>query len=74
MRPFAKFKKRSNILKVVIYGTILKNNKIDDINITIKSDTKITAQDLGKIKSSGKTVKFNYYNDDKSLVDRKSVV
>lgn len=48
--------------------TVLKNNKIDDINITIKSDTKITAQDLEKIKSSGKTVKFNYYNDDKSLV------
>ncbi len=48
--------------------TVLKNNKIDDINITIKSDTKITAQDLDKIKSSGKTVKFNYYNDDKSLV------
>lgn len=48
--------------------TVLKNNKIDDINITIKSDTKITAQDLEKIKNSGKTVKFNYYNDDKSLV------
>ena len=47
---------------------VLKNNKIDDINITIKSDTKITAQDLDKIKSSGKTIKFNYYNDDKSLV------
>lgn len=48
--------------------SVLKNNKIDDINITIKSDTKITAQDLEKIKSSGKTVKFNYYNNDKSLV------
>ena len=48
--------------------TVLKNNKIADINITIKSDTKITAQDLEKIKSSGKTVKVNYYNDDKSLV------
>ena len=48
--------------------SVLKNNKIDDINITIKSDTKITVQDLEKIKSSSKTVKFNYYNDDKSLV------
>ena len=48
--------------------TVLKNNKIDDINITIKSDTKITAQDFEKIKSSGKTVKFNYYNDDKKLI------
>ena len=48
--------------------TVLKNNKIDDINITIKSDTKVTAKDLDKIKKSGKTVKFNYYNDDKNLV------
>ena len=48
--------------------SILKSNKNDDINITIKSDTKITAQDLEKIKSSGKIVKFNYYNDDKKLV------
>ncbi len=43
------------------------NNKVDDINITIKSATKITAQDFEKIKSSGKTVKFNYYNDDNNL-------
>jgi len=48
--------------------SVLKNDKIDDINITIKSDTKITVQDLEKIKNSGKTVKFNYYNDDKNLV------
>lgn len=48
--------------------SVLKNNKSDDINITIKSDTKITAQDLEKIKSSRKTVKFNYYNDDKTLL------
>ena len=48
--------------------TVIKDNNIDDINITIKSDTRITAKDLEKVKSSGKTVKFNYYNDDKSLV------
>lgn len=47
---------------------ILKNNKIDDINITIKKDTKITSQDLDKIRNSNKTVKFNYYKDDKSLM------
>ena len=46
---------------------ILNNNKITDINITIKSDTIITKEDLEKIKNSKKTVKFNYYNDDKSL-------
>lgn len=48
--------------------SLLESNKIDDINITIKSDTKVTTQDLEKIKSSGKTVKFNYYDDDKKLV------
>lgn len=47
--------------------SILNNNKITDINITIKSDTIITKEDLEKIKKSKKTVKFNYYNDDKSL-------
>lgn len=48
--------------------SVLKNNKADDINIIIKSDAKITIQDFEKIKSSRKTVKFNYYNDDKKLV------
>ena len=48
--------------------SVLKNNKNDDISIIIKSDTKITAQDLEKIKSSRKKVKFNYYNDDKKLI------
>lgn len=47
--------------------SILNNNKITDINITIKSDTIITKEDLEKIKNSKKTVKFNYYNVDKSL-------
>lgn len=47
--------------------SILNNNKITDINITIKPDTIITKEDLEKIKNSKKTVKFNYYNDDKSL-------
>lgn len=48
--------------------SVLKNNKLTDINITVKSDTKITAQDLEKIRNSKKTVKFNYYNDNKNLV------
>ena len=48
--------------------SVLKNNKNDDISIIIKSDTKITAQDLEKIKNSRKKVKFNYYNDDKKLI------
>ena len=47
---------------------VLNNNKSDDINITIKSDTKLNSNDLEKIKNSKKTVKFNYYNEDKSLM------
>lgn len=48
--------------------SVLKNNKTNDINITINSDTKISSQDLEKIKDSKKTVKFNYYNGDKNLM------
>lgn len=46
---------------------ILKDDKITDINITVKEDTKITSSDLEKIKSSKKTVKFNCYNKDKTI-------
>ena len=44
--------------------SLLKNNKIKALNITINSDTKITKKDLEKIKSSKKVVNFNYYVDD----------
>ena len=46
----------------------LLNNSDENINITLKSDTKITNQDLEKIKNSKKVVNFNYYNDDKHLI------
>ena len=45
---------------------VLKSNKNNDI--TIKFDTKITFQDLEKIKNSKKIINFNYYNADKSLM------
>ena len=48
-------------------ASILKDN-LDDININIKSDTIISSQDLDKIKTSGKIVKFNYYDNDKNLM------
>jgi len=48
--------------------SVLKNNAIEDINIVIKFDTKISLADLEKIKKSKKTVKFNYYDNDKNLV------
>ncbi len=48
--------------------SVLNNNKINDVNIKINQDTKISKQDLDKIKKSGKTVKFNYYNNDNKLL------
>ena len=48
--------------------SVLKNNKVNDINININADTKLTSSDLQKIKESKKTVKFNYYKEDKSLL------
>ena len=46
----------------------LKKDNVDDLNITIKSDTILTIQDLEKIKNSKKTVKFNCYDNDKNLL------
>ena len=47
---------------------VLKDNKINNPEIVIKEDTKISAKDFEKIKSSKKTVNFNYYNNDKKLI------
>ena len=46
----------------------LLNNKIDNINITIMSDTKINLKDLEKISKNKKLVNFNYYNENKLLM------
>lgn len=48
--------------------SLLEKNDADVLDIIVYSDTKITAKDFEKIKNSGKTVKFNYYNDNKILV------
>lgn len=48
--------------------SILKDDNVNDISIVINADTKISSQDLEKIKNSGKTVKFNYYNNEKKLI------
>lgn len=47
---------------------LLNDTKINDINIIINSDTIISSKDIEKIKSSKKTVTFNYYNSDKKLM------
>ena len=41
---------------------------INDININIKADSKLSSQDLTKIKESKRKVKLNYYDDNKKLL------
>jgi len=41
---------------------------INDININIKADSKLSSQDLSKIKESKRKVKLNYYDDNKKLL------
>ena len=48
--------------------SVLNNNKLNDINIIINSDTIINSQNLEKIKNSNKNVKFSYYDENKSLL------
>ncbi len=48
--------------------TVLNDDKIEDINIIVDKNTKITSSDIEKIKNSKKTVKFNYYDENKKLL------
>ena len=48
--------------------SVLKNDKINDVNINVGKDTKISSSDIAKIKNSKKTVKLNYYDENKALV------
>lgn len=48
--------------------SVLNNDKIKDINININKDTTISTETMEKIKKSKKTVKLNYYNEDKKLL------
>lgn len=48
--------------------SVLNNDKIKDINININKDTTLSTKDVEKIKKSKKTVKLNYYNEDKKLL------
>lgn len=47
---------------------VLKNEKIQDADIIINADSKITKEQLGKIKTSFKTLRFNYFNEEKKLL------
>lgn len=46
----------------------LTNDKLTDINIILNADTKISIDDLEKIKESKKTINFNYYDESKILL------
>lgn len=46
---------------------VLKDSSIDDINIIIDKNTKLSSSDIRRIKESQKKVSLNYY-DDKNLI------
>lgn len=48
--------------------SLLNDPKVEDIDIIINSDSKISSEDLTKIKNSGKVVNLNYYNENKKLI------
>ena len=48
--------------------SILKNNKIQDADIIINNDSKISKEDITKIKESKKTLRLNYYDENKKLL------
>ena len=48
--------------------SVLKNNKIKEADIIIKSDSKISKEEINKIKDSKKLLRLNYYNENKKLV------
>ena len=47
---------------------LLKDDKTKSIEIRIEEDTKITKEDMKKIKESKKTVKLNYFDNKSTLV------
>lgn len=47
---------------------LLKNNKIIEADIIIKEDSKITKEEIEKIKNSKKIIRFNCYDENKKLL------
>ena len=47
---------------------VLKNEKLQDADIIISADSKITKDQLNQIKNSKKTLRFNYYDESKNLI------
>lgn len=47
---------------------ILNDSSINDVDITIGNDTVINKDDIKKIKDSNKTIRLNYYDENKKLI------
>ncbi|HIU40270.1 MAG TPA: cadherin-like beta sandwich domain-containing protein [Candidatus Aphodocola excrementigallinarum] len=58
---------RKDGLYIEDLNEVLKDTSIDDINIIIDKNTKLSSSDIKKIKESGKKVNLNYY-DNKNLI------
>lgn len=63
---FVKIKRKENYYLTDLVD-LLEDDQQQEININIDSNTKITEQNFNNIKTSGKSVNFNYYNEDKQL-------
>lgn len=48
--------------------SILKNDKVTDVNIIINADSKISKEEISKIKNSKKVIKLNYFDESKKLI------
>lgn len=48
--------------------SVLKNDKIQDADIIINSDSNITKEQLNQIKKSKKTIRLNYFKENKKLL------
>ncbi|MGM9882273.1 MAG: cadherin-like beta sandwich domain-containing protein [Bacilli bacterium] len=47
---------------------VLKNEKLQDADIIINADSKITKEQLNQIRDSKKTLRLNYYDENKKLI------
>lgn len=48
--------------------SILKNDNVTDVDIIINANSKITKEDITKIKNSKKVIKLNYFDEGKKLI------
>jgi len=49
-------------------NSLLENKELKDIDITINEDSKITKEEITKIKENKKNIRLNYYDENKKLI------